>query len=295
MHRFPNPAAAVRLAAATALASVLVLAGCGDRKDPAADAVVARVDGEEITQRQVDFLVQQQRHLRPDQAEAAGRQALERLIDQQIAVKRADELKLEREPTVAMQLEAARREILSRAYLEKAGEGATRPSAEEVSSYFESRPALFRERRIYNLQEILVEARQDQLEGLRARLATAGSIVEFAEYLKANEFRFVVNQAVRAAEQLPLQSLDTFARMQDGQSVLLPVPSGAQVVVKLGSRPQPLTEDQARPMIEQFLLNERRRKLVEDDLRSLRAGAKIERLGKFAAAAASAPAGAASR
>jgi hypothetical protein len=51
-----------------------------------------------------------------------------------------------------------------------------------------------------------------------------------------------------------------------------------------------VTEEQARPAIEQYLLNERKRKLVEDDVKALRAAAKIEYVGKFAEAAASAPA-----
>jgi hypothetical protein len=51
-----------------------------------------------------------------------------------------------------------------------------------------------------------------------------------------------------------------------------------------------VTEEQARPAIEQYLLNERKRKLVEDDLKAMRAAAKIEYIGKFAQAAASAPA-----
>ena len=58
--------------------------------------------------------------------------------------------------------------------------------------------------------------------------------------------------------------------------------SGAQVVVLAGSRSQPVTEEQARPAIEQYLLNERKRKLVEDDIKAMRTAAKIEYFGKFA-------------
>jgi hypothetical protein len=53
-------------------------------------------------------------------------------------------------------------------------------------------------------------------------------------------------------------------------------------------------EEQARPAIEQFLLNDRKRKLVEDDIKAMRAAAKIEYVGKFGegapAAGAAAPA-----
>ncbi len=276
-----RPAATPLALLALACAASLV-AGCGDRKQAAGQEVAARVGSDEITAAQVDFLLQQQRGLRPEQADAAGRQILDRLIDQQLALQKASELKLERDPRVAQQLEAARRDILARAYLDKVGEGAARPTADEIRKYYADKPALFAERRIYNLQEILVEARSDQLDTLRERLAAARNAGEFAEYLKANDYRFVVSQAVRTAEQLPLQSLDTLARMQDGQAALLPAASGAQIVVLLGSRLQPVTEEQARPMIEQFLLNERRRTRLDDELRSLRGAARIERLGRFA-------------
>jgi len=77
--------------------------------------------------------------------------------------------------------------------------------------------------------------------------------------------------------------------MKDGQAMLLPNPNGVQVVVVANTRNQPLTEEQARPMIEQYLLNERKRKLAEDDIKSLRSAAKIEYVGKFGEGAASAP------
>jgi hypothetical protein len=82
--------------------------------------------------------------------------------------------------------------------------------------------------------------------------------------------------------------------MKDGQAALVPSPGGVQVIVLAGSRSQPVSEEQARPAIEQFLLNERKRKLIDDDVKALRTAAKIEYVGKFAEKAASAPAGAAS-
>ena len=99
---------------------------------------------------------------------------------------------------------------------------------------------------------------------------------------------------MRAAEQLPLNSLEAFSRMKDGQAALVPSPGGVQVVVLAGSRSQPVSEEQARPAIEQMLLGERRRKRVEEDMKALRAAADIEYLGRFAAPAASAPGAAAS-
>jgi len=275
--------------ALAAMAAVVLLGGCGDKKESVTGPIAAKVNKDEVTVQQVNLVLQQQRNLRPEQADAASKQILERLIDQQLAVQKADDLKLDRDPRVVQQLEAVRREVLARAYVEKIGEAAAKPTPEEIKKYYDAKPALFADRRIYSIQEIAIEARPDQVQALRDQLAASKNITEFVEYLKANDYRFSGNQAVRAAEQLPLNSLDAFARMKDGQAAVVPAPNGVQVVVLAGSRSQPVTEEQARPAIEQYLLNDRKRKLVEEDMKSLRAAAKIEYVGKFAELAASAP------
>ena len=77
--------------------------------------------------------------------------------------------------------------------------------------------------------------------------------------------------------------------MKDGQAIFNVRPGGVQIISLAASRSQPVTLAQATPAIEQFLLNERKRKLVADDLQALRAAAKIEYLGDFAADAARSP------
>ena len=284
---------ALRISLVALAAAVVLLAACGDKKEKGASQTAAKVNKAEVTVHQINFVLQQQRGLKPEQTDAASKQILERLIEQELALQKADDLKVDRDPRVVQQLEAAKREIIARAYLEKVGEAAPKPSPEEIKKYYDEKPALFSERRIYSIQEISIEARPEQLGALRDKLAAAKNIGEFTDYLKANDFKFAANQAVRAAEQLPLQGLEAFAKMKDGQAVINQAPNGMQVVVLAGTRSQPVTEEQARPAIEQFLLNERKRKLVEADVKALRAAAKIEYVGKFAEGApgsASAPA-----
>jgi len=263
--------------------AALLLAGCDDKKkDAGASPTAAKVNREEITVQDINFVLQQQRGLKPEQVETASRQILERLIDQELALQKAMDLKLDRDPRVMQQLEAARREVLSRAYFEKAGEAATKPTPEEVAKYYEDNPSLFKDRRIYNLQEIIIEAMPEQIAGLKAQLGSAKNINEFVEYLKANDIRFSGNQAVRAAEQLPIASLGAFAALKDGQAMLNATPTGAQVIVLAGSRSQPITLERATPAIEQFLLNARKRDIVAKDLKAIRDAAAIQYAGKYA-------------
>jgi len=275
-----------RLGLVAVVAAAALLAACGDKKEKAASQTAAKVDKAEITVHQINFVLQQQRNIRPEQADAASRQILERLIDQELALQKADDLKLDRDPRVVQQLEAAKREIIARAYLEKVGEAAPKPTPEEIKKYYDDKPALFKDRRIYSLQEIAIEAKPDQVATLRTQLGASKNITEFVEFLKANDFKFSGNQAVRAAEQLPLQSLDAISKMTDGQAMMNQAANGVQVLVLAGSRSQPVSEEQAKPAIEQFLLNERKRKLVEEDVKAMRGAAKIEYVGKFAEKAA---------
>jgi EpsD family peptidyl-prolyl cis-trans isomerase len=272
-------------------AAALALSACGgaDKKDKPASQVAAKVNKEELSVHQINFLLQQQRGIPPEQVDAASRQILERLIDQELALQKASELRVDRDPAVMQKIDAARREIIARAYAEKIGAGVSPPTAAEIRQYYNDKPALFKDRRVYTFQEISIEARPEQVADLRDGLKAAKSMPEFVESLKANGFRVNSAQAVRAAEQLPLANLDAVAAMKDGETVFTPTPAGAQVVVLLSSRSLPVSEEQAGPAISQFLLNERKRKMIEDDAKALRLSAKIEYVGSFAQPAASAP------
>ena len=272
-----------RIAAVSVAAAVLLLSGCSDKKkDKPASQTAAKVNKEEITVHQINFVLQQQRGLAPEQAASASKVALERLVDQELSLQKAQEQKIDRDPRVVQQLEAARRDIIARAYIEKIANGAPKPTPVEVKAYYDAHPGLFKERRVYNLQELAIDAKPDQLPLLKTKLSEAKDITDFINFLKASDFKFNANQAVRAAEQLPMESVSKFAEMKDGQSMFNSSPTGAQIVVVAASRLQPVDEPRAAPAIEQFLLNERKRKLVDDDLKALRGAAKVEYIGEYA-------------
>ncbi|MFP5397308.1 MAG: EpsD family peptidyl-prolyl cis-trans isomerase [Gammaproteobacteria bacterium] len=284
----PRPAAAMRRAAASAalvalsVASSIGLVACGDpgKRDRAMQAA-ARVNGETITLPQIQQVLQQ-RAVPGEQADAAAKVVLERLIHQSLAVQRAQQLDLDRDPKVQLQLDLARREVLARAYLERVGAAAAAPDADAVRRYYDEHPALFAKRRIFQLQEIAIEARPEQVDALRARLGEGGDVDAFADWLRANGYRFAAVQAVRAAEQLPPARLAALAALRDGQALFTAAPNGVLVAIVAGSREQPVTLEQARAAIEQRLLAERRRALVRDDLGALRREARVEYVGRFA-------------
>jgi EpsD family peptidyl-prolyl cis-trans isomerase len=274
-------------------------AGCGDKSksEGKATQAAARVNGDEITVHQINQMLERQQGLKPEQAEAASRQALEGLIDQQLAVEKAEEQKLDRDPQIVQLLDATRRNILARAYLERASTaGAGTPSADEVRKYFDAKPQLFSQRKVYALQEFTVPATPEQSQATIEKLKASKTPAEFVETLKASGLKFSANQTTQAAEGLPMALLEPLSKVNDGEALYVQAKDGFKAVLVVASKSQPVTFEQAKPAIEQFLTVERRREFAQKELKNLRASAKIEYIGKFAekpasgAAAASAPA-----
>ena len=105
------------------------------------------------------------------------------MIDQELALQKAEEQKLDREPKVVQQLEAARREIVARAYAERVGDSAPKPTPDEIRKYYEQNPALFKDRRVYSIQELFIEAKPEEMDRLRADLQKSKNLAEFVELL----------------------------------------------------------------------------------------------------------------
>lgn len=283
----------VRSAIALTLGATVAACGGGNKADKPASQTAAKVNKEEITVHQINAVLAQQRSLRPEQTDAASFQVLQRLVDQELAVQKAAELKLDRDPQVMQRIEAARREIIARAYAEKISEGSTKPTPDEITKYYEDNPALFKERRVYQLQEVAIEAGPEQHADVRAKIAAAKNAADLVEKLKAANLKYAGNQASRSAEQLPMAAVSELAKLKEGESMVRTGPKGLTVVYVVAAAAQPVTLDRATKAIEQFLLNERKRKLLKEDVKSLRDSASIVYVGKFADAASAAPKGAA--
>jgi len=280
-HLISRPIRPLALLAVSA-AMAFGLAGCSGSKDKSSSQAAARVNKGEITVLQINQVLEQQRGLKPEQVEQASRDALERLIDQELAVQQAESQKLDRQPRVVAAIEAAKHDIIARAYIEKLGESVARPTPNEVQQYFDSKPGLFANRRVYNLQDIAIEVAAERRAEVQAQIAASKSLAAFGDWLKAQGLRVSANQTTQAAESLPLSMVDQLAALNEGQSLILPTPVGLRVIWLLGVKPVPVTLEQARPAIEQFMLNERKRSAAANSLKDLRSSAKIEYIGKFA-------------
>lgn len=270
----------------TALGLVLAaaLAGCGekDAESKAATQVAAKVNSDEITVHQINYEMSRLNgKISPDQAKAAANQVLNGLVDQHLLVQKAIDEKIDRDPVVLQNLEAARRQILAQAYLQRLTDKAISPTAAEIEDYYAKNPALFAERRIYRLQEISIPVTPENAESIKAQLTGLRSLQELGAWLKSVNIPARAVQSVKAAEELPFDLLSRLHPLKNGQTVNIATPRSLNIFYLADTQSQPLSLEQARPAIERYLINARKREISKAEIGKLRESAKLEFLGEY--------------
>jgi EpsD family peptidyl-prolyl cis-trans isomerase len=267
---------------AIALAAAL-LASCGKDDSGSATRVAVKVNAEEITMHELSSEQARLRLLNGPQSGIPTAQLLDQLVDRTLLVQRAIARELDRDPRVLHAIEASRRQILAQAYLDSITARAARPLPADVVKFYALHPELFAERKIYRLQELAIAPRPDLTTArIEGELREAKSLNEIIDWLKREQITFDANSTVKAAEQLPMEVVPRLTALKQGQALLVPAQQGYLVVQMAAAELQPLSEEQARPFIEQYLTNQRRRELVQEEVRVLRREAHIEYVGEFA-------------
>ena len=245
------------------------VASC-ERAPADAAQLIARVNGVEISAHEIRT-----------NGGATVAQAVEKVIDRELLVQKALEAGLDRDPLVKDSIDNVRRQVLAQAYLERTASAATRPSREEVRAFYAENPALFAERRVYRMRELVVSANAELVDALRSQATRAADLDEVAAWLKSRNVTFSAASETQPAEQLPLAFLPQMARMKTSEIAVFQTPPGATVVQVLHAEGAPLALEQSQALIEEFLAGRRRLEVAAAEVKRLRATARIEYVAQF--------------
>jgi EpsD family peptidyl-prolyl cis-trans isomerase len=286
------------LLAATLLASSLGLGGCSPSGADPSSQRVAEVNGEDISVHLLNQWIGQQAAAAggpppPEQTEALARAGVQRLIEQELLVQRAEAEKLDRDPQVLAALALARRDTLARAYAQRLAAGAGTPDNAAQRAWYDAHPLLFAERRVYELRETLLPVNAAQFDALRKLLEGGASFGDLGGWMQRERLPSQGSRSLQPAEALPAVWLEKLAAMRDGQALLLGSGGAARIVVRVGAVAAPLSFEQAQPAIAARLQAEARQRAVAEAVQALKRDAQVRLHGRFAQSAASAPQGAA--
>ncbi len=266
---------------------VSLLGACGEQtQDKQASQTAAKVNGDEVTVHQINAELQRASRGNLPQgadAEAASKRILEGLIDQTLLVQEAKSAKLDRDPQVMQLIESSRRQILAQAYIDRQA-SATPITPEAIKDFYTKNPDLFEHRRVYAFREFLFE-RAKFTEPVREQLNSVRSPADVAKVLNGAGIRYRETNNTRTAESLPIEALPRIAKMNKGDTFSFTDQNFANVLMLLDYAEQPVTLERATPLIEQYLLNHKKREVAQTKVKELRAAGKVEYVGNFAKAA----------
>lgn len=270
------------LTISVALAMVM-LAGCDKDKEEKKDAsqVIAKVDDAEITVHQLNHALTRLPGIKPEQAEMARQKIAKSLVEQQVLVNAAIGDKLDRDPTVLMDLEAAKREILAKAYITRHLPN-TKPAEAEVKAYYEQHPDLFAQRKVYNLLTMRLNNAGDKLAEIDKRAESGASMAELQAYLSTQGFATEIASEQKGAEHLPLEALPKFSALPPKKLLVLHMGNAAAIYEVVSAKSEPVSAGQAKPFIETYLGNKGRSQQAEKMFSELKQKAKINYQGDFA-------------
>lgn len=266
-----------------AMAGGLLLAACGGGERKTDSQVAATVNKGEISVHQVQAVLQRQPRLQAgDAGGAASARVLDGLIDQELAAQAAHAQSLDRDPRVVQAIEAARRELLAHAYQESIAAKVGNPGSDEVERYYESHPALFAQRRLYILQETVLEGTADQFAGLPDRVAQAQGADELKLLFDRAGVRSEVRVRAQASEDLPQLLLEPLSRLEAGRSAYFAQAQGARVYTVLQAHRAPVELHLATNAITAYIANDRKAQAIAQAMKELRAGGQVVYQGHFA-------------
>jgi EpsD family peptidyl-prolyl cis-trans isomerase len=235
--------------------------------------VIVRVNGEEIS------MLQYRRAVRLSGVEspspAVREELVDKLIARELAVQQALSLELQRRPEVLVELEEARRDVLARAWAAEIAASAGKLDDTAAARYYAAHPHLFAERKIYRLREAALDVGLPQLARVRERLAGGDTLADVLTWLEKEGVPVSARPVIRAAEQLPIESLPRLAATAPGESAFFETSRGVLLYEVIAVQGAPIDWNEARPAIFAHLAKQAGKQAVIAEKRHLRHRADI--------------------
>jgi EpsD family peptidyl-prolyl cis-trans isomerase len=260
-----------------------LLSGC-DEKEKGSSQVVAKVNSEEITVSQLNGALAGVQVTPGKTVDQVKKEVLDNLIVQKLAEQQAIKAKLDRTPGVMQAIESAKSTIIARAYMDPIVNGIAKPTSDDVHKFYIEHPELFSKRQIYNLRELEVEtkpeARTELIASIRDLVSKGQGVDAIATWLKGKNIASKIESGVKSAEQLPLEMLGRLNKMTVGQSMVIEMTQSISVLQIAATKIEPTEENIASKFIQEYLVNTGKKEALENEIKGLKAAAKIEIIGQ---------------
>jgi peptidyl-prolyl cis-trans isomerase C len=257
----------------------LTLAACSDNKSEIKAAVL--VNGQSLSAAEVKMKLSQYDHLPPERKSFVEQTVLKSLVDTELMRQAALEEGIDKDEIIRARMDNSIRLILAEAYMEKKAAEFAKPSEAEIKAYFDQHPELYAERKIFELEELMVQISQDEAAEVKEKLGDGKNYNEFVAWLAQKQIVNNSQPVSAAAEDMREDILGRLKNVKADDVITLEEKDQLSVIRVKAVHDHPLPFEQAKPMIEAKIYKQRRIAGTDSLLKQLRDKAKIEYVAPY--------------
>ena len=261
----------------------VALTACGVKKNTDHADVAVKVNGEAITSVELQDNARQHTQIRSGQEVSVPGDVIKSQIDMELLRQAAVKDKLDADKLISARLAESNRFILATAYLEKQMAAIAKPGEAEIKAYFDQHPDRYAERKQYDLQELRIQTGPDNAAKIRKKLGSGKNFKAFMRWLNEKKIQNNGQQLVVTADQMPEEILQKLESIKPGEAITIDGKDQLNVILVNAVKPQPVTLEQASPMIEKMLDKKHKQDGMNDMMKQLREKAKIEYVPPYTA------------
>jgi EpsD family peptidyl-prolyl cis-trans isomerase len=269
----------LRIAAiACALPAAMLLAGCGRKQaEPAVvGQVIAHVGPDDVTQQELDNELRLANVPADKRSDPVLKAALSRIVERKYLVQQAVAAKLDREPTVHLDLLRAREQILAGAFVQRdLSSKMSAVSKNEIDSYIQGHPKRFDQRELFQVDQISFPTPKD-VEALGAATKDFKLLDQVEAKLNEMNIKFSRGTATLDSATIPPEMLKVLDARKPDDLFFIRSRGNASFFKVTSVDQKPMTADQANEFAKRELRVDIGRKDAEEITKSALADAKFE-------------------
>ncbi|MDB5581806.1 MAG: hypothetical protein JWR80_6982 [Bradyrhizobium sp.] len=258
-------------------AVLLLVSGCQKK---VGGQVVAVVNGEEITQQELNAELQGASIPASADKNEVMAQILQRIVDRKLLVQEAKAQGLDKSPAYLEQVRRSQDALIVNLLAGKLSKNISLPDSNAVSRFIATNPTLFSERKRYALDQIIFPQPADAK--IIKDLEPAHSLDAIAAVLSARGIQFTRGKGQLDSATIPPVMANRIATLPSGEPFLVPDNGRIVASVITSTEVSPTPEEQAKPAALNLLRQQSLSDAMRRQLATARAAAKIEYKTGFA-------------
>lgn len=260
-----------------ALSLALAVSGCNKKAE---GQTVAIVNGEEITAAELNAELSTAKAPPGLAKDEVRNRVLQQMIDRRLLSQQAKKDGLDKSPEYLNRQRRLNEDLLISMFASRQIDTTQLPSAQELERFEASRPEMFANREQWSLDQIRFTMPTDA--AVRKKLEGAKSLEDVAKALTEAGITFNRQKNRLDTAIIPHDLYGRLRTATPGQPFIIPVGNLAIASVVVSREPAPITGEQARPIAVTAMRRSQAASLMQERLKALRQGAKIDYKAGFA-------------